>query len=344
MVGTRSRASVADGDNHAGDTVMDEAGMQTTVFDPLGDLRLRCGAELGSAVQDFVVCSRSLARASPVLRVLTYGPFAESRANQSSASPDKDNEWVIDLPEDDPKPFRDILNIVHGRFNLVPRRLSLAALYDVLALTHKYDMSAVIKPWSDGWYQNVDTEPNANDPRLLLVARELGATQRFASLVREWAIKSHLNAAGEVVMEDGQGCNLLSYKYLKPETAADTIRKRREELVQYILGCWNDTADKLLAANYLADCRAEYTYLYGLMMRAAKEHKAGKSLLSVPAREWPLSVSDLQAFIHSLTQSDEYTKKLNSYHSLFSGSPNLIANMKTAVCQLLLIHDLLLLS
>lgn len=186
---------------------------QTIIVDELGDLRLVCGADLGDA-QEIIVCSRALARASPVLRVMTYGPFAESKFNHDLH--DKDKEWVIDLPEDNPQPLLDILNIIHGRFTLVPQQPTLPELYDILTLTRKYDMAAVIKPWSDAWFKHVDGHGSAGDPRLLLVAREVGATNRFNQLMTEWAHFGWLNADGEVYRGRADLPTLSSLKALDP--------------------------------------------------------------------------------------------------------------------------------
>ncbi|KAK0381341.1 hypothetical protein CLIM01_01310 [Colletotrichum limetticola] len=103
-------------------------------FDDRGDLTLRVGSlEDGSAdVFDFVVCSRALARASPVFRAMLFGGFSESK-------PEGDI-WIVKLPEDRPAPFSILLNIIHGCFSAVPQKLKLDELYQLLVVTNKYDM------------------------------------------------------------------------------------------------------------------------------------------------------------------------------------------------------------
>ncbi|KAK1464054.1 hypothetical protein CMEL01_12815 [Colletotrichum melonis] len=108
-------------------------------FDDRGDLTLRVGSlEDGSAdVFDFVVCSRALARASPVFRAMLFSGFSESK-------PEGDT-WIVKLPEDRPAPFFILLNIIHGCFSAVPQKLELDELYQLLVVTN----NLLNKPQSD---------------------------------------------------------------------------------------------------------------------------------------------------------------------------------------------------
>jgi hypothetical protein len=60
------------------------------VFDPRGDLTLVAGADRVV----FRVCSRSLARSSPVWDATLYGPFAEGKGQQQ-----EECGWEILLPD-----------------------------------------------------------------------------------------------------------------------------------------------------------------------------------------------------------------------------------------------------
>lgn len=99
---------------------------------------------------------------------------------------------------------------------------------------------------------------------------------------------------------------------------------------------WNDAADRLLTADGSSEKRAESTYLYGKMMRAAKEHKEGKYLLSTPAQEWPFSVMTLKSFLASLTNWDEYSKRCYRDRNGYKGSSTVIDDMQKAVCYIIL--------
>lgn len=73
-------------------------------FDPNGDLRLVIGEQKAESV----VCSRSLARASPIFNKMLYGAFSESKPVEG--------DWHVELPEDDPYALCFLLNIIHGPF------------------------------------------------------------------------------------------------------------------------------------------------------------------------------------------------------------------------------------
>jgi hypothetical protein len=73
---------------------------RTVIVDSRGDLTLGTGlSDTGDCpAQCFRVCSRTLARTSPVLERMLYGSFAESNSQ-------RETDWTIDLPEVKPAPF-----------------------------------------------------------------------------------------------------------------------------------------------------------------------------------------------------------------------------------------------
>lgn len=106
--------------------------INTTIYlDSSGDLRLRVGPEQ----QNFVVCSKTMERSSTVWKTMLSGGFAKSRALNT------DKEWVVTLPEDKPEVMLIVLNIIHSRFSLVPEKLTVMDLYDILALTENYNVT-----------------------------------------------------------------------------------------------------------------------------------------------------------------------------------------------------------
>lgn len=48
-------------------------------MDPDGDMLLRIGSEVNEPTSDFIVCSASLRRASPVWKAMLFGPWLESK-------------------------------------------------------------------------------------------------------------------------------------------------------------------------------------------------------------------------------------------------------------------------
>lgn len=79
--------------------------------DPRGDLTLNVGnpSDDPSSSRCFLVCSRTLARISPVFDRMLYGAFAESRGKHTAEA-----AWTVDLPEDPPFAFTIFVTISHG--------------------------------------------------------------------------------------------------------------------------------------------------------------------------------------------------------------------------------------
>ncbi|KAI0861661.1 hypothetical protein F4860DRAFT_475817 [Xylaria cubensis] len=120
-------------------------------LDPKGDLRIDVGVY---PAKSFVVCSRTLARTSLFWDKLLYGEFGESK---KPCLQDDSLEWTVKLPEDNPTAMGLLLNITHGRFDVVPSYedlLSIRDLYDISVVTDKYDMTHVLQPWARGWLRS----------------------------------------------------------------------------------------------------------------------------------------------------------------------------------------------
>lgn len=108
------------------DPVQDAKGSDIIV-DARGDLILNIGiSDDGGSAQRFRVCSRTLARVSPVLERMLYGSFAESECSE---------EWTVDLPEVNPNAFIILAYISHGQLWKIPRALTAIELFDLLVLT-----------------------------------------------------------------------------------------------------------------------------------------------------------------------------------------------------------------
>ncbi|TLS22933.1 uncharacterized protein PpBr36_06591 [Pyricularia pennisetigena] len=80
----------------------------------------------------FQVDSYTLCRHSTVFKAMLTGPWFE---NQS-----KEGKWTVKLPEDSPRGLEVLLNIVHGRFDLVPTDLEDDYLLDVCVEADNRDM------------------------------------------------------------------------------------------------------------------------------------------------------------------------------------------------------------
>lgn len=73
-------------------------------FDEDGDLQLEVGQ--GASKKIFLVCSRSLSRVSKPLKAMLYGDLAESKPRN------QDDQWKVNLPEDNATAFIPILRII----------------------------------------------------------------------------------------------------------------------------------------------------------------------------------------------------------------------------------------
>lgn len=116
------------------------------VFDPHGDLRLVVGAD--QVV--FQVCSRALARSSPVWETMLHGPFSEGKAQQ------KGDTWEISLPEEPPEELGIIFSVVHGKIENLPPAIACSGLLKLTMLADKYDMMRLLKPYWLGWVTSND--------------------------------------------------------------------------------------------------------------------------------------------------------------------------------------------
>ncbi len=144
-----------------------------TQIDPSGDLLLDIGSS--TCQRRYQVCSRTLSRSSPVWKAMLYRPFMEGKPE------DKDAEWVVTLPEDSTAAFEVILGILHVQFERVPKYPSLALLFQITIATDKYDLTHILRPWSNSWLQgNRPFSSKVSDcTRLLWIAWELGSISIF---------------------------------------------------------------------------------------------------------------------------------------------------------------------
>ncbi|XXG95276.1 hypothetical protein Hte_001537 [Hypoxylon texense] len=195
------------------------------IIDPDGDLCLVVGDEDGYT---FVVCSKTVARASLVWKKLLYGNFAES------LRPTKDSgkEWIVRLPDDNPRPMRVLLNIIHSRFDQVPinvgfdnpptdgSRMTFDDLFLLTVLTDKYDLTRNLRPWVRNWLNDIGNGPLAIDfagfraadmDRLFWIAWELGNEEFFIKAIEHVAQYS-IKVRGKL-KQDVDGPELFSLGY-----------------------------------------------------------------------------------------------------------------------------------
>lgn len=153
----------------------------TTIFDSHSDLTLIVGhAEVNDPGKRLLVCSRALARASPVFDRMLFGSLAES---QRSAA----HEWIVRLPEDAPEEMELFCYITHGLIRKVPRVVTQDQLVQLTLLTHYYDATLALAPWVRQWLAAIPL-PVADDEmqlfQILWTSYELGQRRTFESTAR----------------------------------------------------------------------------------------------------------------------------------------------------------------
>ena len=133
-----------------------EATPSELVIDQAGDLHLEVGGNHRDEPVSFIVCSKTLARKSPIFKIMLFGPFAESKHSATG-------EWAVQLPDDHPQVFRILMDIIHANFAAVPVSLDSDVmqessehdlLCEIARMTDKYDMVDVVRPWINTWNEN----------------------------------------------------------------------------------------------------------------------------------------------------------------------------------------------
>lgn len=185
------------------------------VIDPRGDLILVVGGDTAASenptTSRFLVCSRTLARTSPVFAAMLYGGFAESKP---SSPPVPGREWFVRLPGDDCAAMQQLLHLLHGnhdRFTLEPTFDSLyyyldsdagnkyaipqthshheniQLVYDFLVAADKYDCEQYVHLWTPRWHLEVCGVTSYPLKAMLMLAwifYQLGDRKRY-----EWMLK-----------------------------------------------------------------------------------------------------------------------------------------------------------
>ena len=141
------------------------------------------------------------------------------------SKPASGESWVVELPEDPAEPMEIILDIIHGRFERIPKALSLQDLCDLLALTNKYDMTGVLRPWCAQWIKaarkpDLDTD---NTLRSLFIAWELGDEHLFALRLEEISLHAKIDEEGRLsyaaLIPSERDAILQDEDYLGPQDA-----------------------------------------------------------------------------------------------------------------------------
>jgi hypothetical protein len=195
---------VSIGDSEAGSS-SGKPSNAATYLDPLGDLRLRVKHTNG-LTEEYVVCSKAMARSSPVWNAMLFGGYKESRP--------PNDEWIVSMEEDKPEALLTILHIIHGAFNSVPHKITSSTLYDLLTVTEKYDMTHVTRPWAQTWMKDIQNHYDfRSDTIVLFVAWEMGDQLVFEDCAHKLVQECCVDSEGHLVRG---GQRIDQYTFLQP--------------------------------------------------------------------------------------------------------------------------------
>ncbi|WYZ35186.1 hypothetical protein EsH8_I_001462 [Colletotrichum jinshuiense] len=228
-------------------------------LDPRGDLTLKVGGIVDGQAHEFLVCSRSIARFSPVFNSMLFGGFAESE-------PKSDAPWTVELPEDRASPIFLVLSIVHGHFMKIPQALKLEELYHLVVVTEKFDMTQVLHPLAATWFQpHKDSTSLEGIQFAICIAWELGHEESFRHLSKVLLLESSVNDDGNLLDSNKTPVNLPAF--MEPLGILDGIAQARQKLIQFITSLFNNVIRIMLEGRGCRANRAQpQTFYYGAQM------------------------------------------------------------------------------
>ncbi|KAI0442681.1 hypothetical protein F4803DRAFT_518165 [Xylaria telfairii] len=243
-----------------GDLIL-RVGETRCIYIPRSDARSNHGPDQNQEHEHelpviYVVCSKTLSRASPVWKKLLCGGFAESKPPCASSASD----WVVELPDDNPKAMATILNIIHIRFGSLPRTadlISIEDLYQLTILTDKYDLTAVLRPWAAIWIKSAEEKHGPwkqknHSPvisltkRLLWIAWEMGDAGLFQRTSEELALHCSVDANGDLQNNTGNDIVPLFRSTLEPPGHHDALKAMRLQSLERALAIYGDAITNLL--------------------------------------------------------------------------------------------------
>ncbi|KAI1276956.1 hypothetical protein F5Y07DRAFT_364594 [Xylaria sp. FL0933] len=235
------------------------------VIDPDGDLSLQVGQikcaniSAGDGSQDhehelpvtFIVCSKALSRASRFWKRLLYGGFAESKPSSASSASD----WLVELPEDNPKAMTIVLNIIHCQFESIPGindPIGIEDLYQLTVLADKYDLTAILRPWASTWMEFIENnfEPFSSTPeveRLSWIAWVMGDFELYRRAVEHLVSYCPVDVDGDLQSSIGDKTVPLFSSTLEPPGLHELLKRSRLSSVAVMLSIYDAAIKGLIS-------------------------------------------------------------------------------------------------
>ncbi|KAF0330627.1 nuclear pore protein-like protein [Colletotrichum asianum] len=232
------------------DTFADEDEVQV---DPYGDLILRVGCSPYSGESpEFRVCSNALKRASPFWR----RTLAETAEETGTA--EEDWYWTPSLfacPYEKSDGLVILLNIIHSKFHLVPKRPSLSEMYNSLCLASMYEMEQVLQPWIGHWYDVINSLESARDGHslamLACIAWGLGDERLYVRTLTDITLTCVVHEGGHIMTADGVCLDDYLHDALGSPVISENIRLMRNQLASELPAHINQLIKRLIEGKWM---------------------------------------------------------------------------------------------
>ncbi|KAK1984489.1 hypothetical protein LZ30DRAFT_651579 [Colletotrichum cereale] len=232
------------------------------VLDEHGDLRLFVGAAHVDRPSTYRVCSKALARSSPVMERMIYGGSVGSPSSQ-----DPQSDRIIHFTDDEPAAMHLMLQIIHGDFRRIPQTMELQTLHNLVVIMDRYDTLSLTRPWVRSWLAGVRTSGDYG--KLLSVACMLGDIDLFnttsARLIESCAIdeEGYLVVNSDIPASDPLGANTEEIRvetaaHGVPESVFNNLEIRRAQRISEQVAPFR-TLYKSLARGY-CECRSTSSF------------------------------------------------------------------------------------
>lgn len=157
---------------------------------PTGTVKLlvtQSGEEITS-----LVSADALVMASPVWKKFLFPPWEQTGSSINSEPPAGERTAKqIDCRGDDGDALLVLLNIIHLRFSLVPKKPGYVLLLQLAVLVDQYDCIDITRPWLESWMEGETTECVREDQEgWLFISWVFGRDATFKKLSRHLVTKS----------------------------------------------------------------------------------------------------------------------------------------------------------
>lgn len=190
-------------------------------IDQRGDLEIWVQDPTSKTETVFIVCSRTLARASPTWESSLFSSESElciqSSLTESMTSQETD---VLEI----------ILHTFHQNMSEIPAHMSLHQLLLLLQMGRRYQVTSPLSIWGIQWFKNTSlfSETTSQAAIVLtcrmLIANELGLSGMFHESMRDVASKLLLDSDGNLgFFHSDRRFQHLRKTYLQDEKCAGTF-------------------------------------------------------------------------------------------------------------------------